>query len=349
MTAHWSAQKRSPSRKPIRGGLSNHLKVRFSRQTRHAAEVVVHYGAMMDRATGLAGLGVLLLAIYPLSAKGLEPILPSRVCQALVDQKPISECFAAIKQVPVDPLAAGACLRLKVNYPVSMCMRTIAGKRYSPAEISECDDLEDVWETIGCFYQSGQRVAPRNYSGTYADQICPKLQSSRLIRLCVAAFQESYIQPSAALACDRIKGAKQTLDCLTAIMNQRYSEAEVAACDGLATSPETIACFSREVASPDEAVPPPVYSQSDAPPMYPRPQRSAEPGGCNSYGCYGPGGGCNSYGCFGFGGGCNSYGCWKNGGGCNSYGCWHSRYGSCNSYGCTAYGICNSYGCPKAR
>ena len=57
---------------------------------------------MMDRATGLAGLGVLLLAIYPLSAKGLEPILPSRVCQALVDQKPISECFAAIKQVPVD-------------------------------------------------------------------------------------------------------------------------------------------------------------------------------------------------------------------------------------------------------
>ncbi|MFO0657709.1 MAG: hypothetical protein U0787_21920 [Polyangia bacterium] len=186
---------------------------------------------------------MLLLAIYPLSAKGLEPILPSRVCQALVDQKPISECFAAIKQVPVDPLAAGACLRLKVNYPVSMCIRTIAGKRYSPAEISECDDLEDVWETIRCFYQNGQRVAPRNYSGTYADQICPKLQSSRLIRLCVAAFQESYIQPSAALACDRIKGAKQTLDCLTAIMNQRYSEAEVAACDGLAAGAKPSPAF----------------------------------------------------------------------------------------------------------
>ena len=58
-------------------------------------------------------------------------------------------------------------------------------------------------------------------------------------------------------------------------------------------------------------------------------------------------GGCNSYGCWSGGGGCNSYGCWSNYGGCNSYGCWNGPNGSCNSYGCTDNGRCNSYGCPK--
>lgn len=266
----------------------------------------------------------------------------------------------AIHQVPVDPLAAAACLRLQTNYPVSMCMRTIAGVRYAPEEIAECDALTNVWQTMLCFYSKGQRVAQRNFSGTYADQICMRLVTARQVELCVAAFQVEYIQPSAALACDRIQGSQQTLDCIEAIMRQRYSEEEVAACDSLSTSTETISCFKREMGAPSAQ---PLPAQPAPPPPYYRqpPPRPPASGGCNSYGCYGPGGGCNSYGCYGYGGGCNSYGCWKNeggcnsygcwrnGGGCNSYGCWHSRQGSCNSYGCTPNGECNSYGCPKLR
>ena len=301
-----------------------------------------------------ACLSAALVLLAPLTAQGLSPIEPARVCRALVDEKPIHECQLAIDRVPVDPLAAGACLRLKINYPVSMCMRTIAGMQYSPEDIADCDELTDVWQTLLCFYNKGRRVAQRNFSGTYADQICMRLNTPRQVQLCVAGFQEAYMQPSAALACDRLPGSARTIDCLYAIMNQRYSEAEVATCDELRSSADTISCFKRELGGSGSISKEPAAAQyyNGQPAQGPQPYYNSPPTRQRPPYYYPPAGGsggCNSYGCYGPGGGCNSYGCYTAGGGCNSYGCWHSRQGSCNSYGCTAFGQCNSYGCPKLR